>query len=56
MSEQFKVGGEFVWQPTTELIQGANLTEFMRQHEIPNFGELMRRSTEDIAWYTDALL
>ena len=28
----------------------------MRQHEIPDFPELMRRSTEDIAWFTEAVL
>ncbi len=56
MSEQFEFGGEIVWRPTAEHIQGANLTQFMRHHDIADFDELMRRSTEDVAWYTDALI
>jgi acetyl-CoA synthetase len=28
----------------------------MRQHGIKDFDELMRRSTEDVAWFTDAVL
>ncbi len=56
MSEQFKFGGEFVWRPTKEYIERANLTEFMSQHDIADFDALIQRSTEDVAWYTDALL
>ena len=55
MSEQFEFGGEIVWRPTKDHIERANLTQFMRQHDIADFNELMRRSTEDVAWYTDAL-
>jgi len=56
MSEQFEYGGDFIWRPTTNHIERANLTRFMRQHGIADFDELMRRSTHDVAWYTDALL
>ncbi|MBT3315774.1 MAG: AMP-binding protein [Anaerolineae bacterium] len=28
----------------------------MRQHNIPDFDVLMRRSTEDVSWFTDAVL
>jgi len=55
MSEQFEFDGEIVWRPTTDHIERANLTQFMRQHYIADFNELMRRSTKDVAWYTDAL-
>ena len=55
MSEQFEFGGEIVWRPTTNHIEKANLTQFMRQNDIVDFNELMRRSTKDVAWYTDAL-
>ncbi len=48
--------GDFAWQPTPEHIEQANLTRFMRQHGIADFNELMRRSTDDVSWYTDALL
>ncbi|MBV6394661.1 MAG: Acetyl-coenzyme A synthetase [Anaerolineales bacterium] len=56
MSEQFNFGGEIVWRPTKEYIERAHLTAFMRQHGITNFDELMKRSTEDVAWFTDAVL
>ena len=56
MSESFEFGGEIIWRPTADYIENANLTHFMRQHEIKDFSELMRRSTEDVAWFTDAVL
>jgi acetyl-CoA synthetase len=56
MTEQFTFGGEIVWEPTPEHMQGANLTKFMRMHDIKNYDELMERSTSDVAWFTDAVL
>ncbi len=56
MTEQFSFGGEIVWKPTLERIEQSNLTEFMRLHAIKDFGELMHRSTGDVAWFTDAVL
>ena len=56
MSETFDFGGQIVWRPTPEHIEKAHLTAFMRQHEIPDFDTLMRRSTEDVSWFTDAVL
>ncbi len=56
MSETFEFGGEIVWEPTPDYIENANLTRFMQLHKIPSFEELMRISTEDIAWFTDAVL
>jgi acetyl-CoA synthetase len=56
MSEKFDFGGEIVWEPTPAHIENANLTAFMRQHDLPDFDALMRRSTEDVAWFTDAVL
>jgi acetyl-CoA synthetase len=56
MSEEFTFGGEIVWRPGAEEIERAHLTAFMRLHGIRDFAELMRRSTEDVAWFTDALL
>lgn len=49
-------GGRFVWQPSPDQIAQANLTHFMRLHNITSFSELMDRSTQDVAWFTDALL
>jgi len=56
MTDQFDFGGDVVWKPTTDYIEHANLTRFMRQYGITDFDELMHRSTDDIAWFTDAVL
>ena len=56
MADSFAFGGNVVWRPTPEYIERANLTRFMRQHNIQDFNELMRHSTEDVAWFTDAVL
>jgi acetyl-CoA synthetase len=53
---EFDFGGEIVWRPTPEHIERAHLTAFMRQHGLADFDELLRRSTSDVAWFTDALL
>jgi acetyl-CoA synthetase len=55
-TEQFAFGGPVVWRPTSDYIENANLTRFMRLHGIPNFDALLRRSTQDVAWFTDAVL
>ncbi|HEY2589656.1 MAG TPA: AMP-binding protein [Tepidisphaeraceae bacterium] len=48
--------GEIVWRPTPELIEASQLTRFMRRNGIGTLGELMSRSTSDIAWFWDAVL
>ena len=55
MDETFEFGGEIVWRPPSDYVENARLTKFMRQHGIGDFDELMKRSTEDIAWFTDAV-
>ena len=56
MPDSFEFGGNIVWEPTPEYVEHANLTRFMRQYGISDFPELMRRSTEEVAWFTDAVL
>jgi acetyl-CoA synthetase len=56
LKETFEFGGEIIWRPSSEQVQQANLTGFMKLHGIETFDELMKRSTEDVAWFTDALL
>jgi acetyl-CoA synthetase len=56
MSDQFDFGGEIVWRPSQEYIDRAHLTLFMQRHNIASFDELMHRSTQDVAWFTDAVL
>lgn len=56
MSDSFSFGGPIVWKPTPEIRERAHLTAFMRQHSIDDFDALMRRSTTDVAWFTEAIL
>jgi acetyl-CoA synthetase len=56
MSDQFDFGGNIVWEPTPSHIENARLTEFMQQHGIKDFDQLMQKSTEDVPWFTDAVL
>ena len=56
MSHDTEFGGAVVWEPGPETIERAHLTQFMRQHSLPNFEALMDRSTDDVAWFTEALL
>jgi acetyl-CoA synthetase len=56
MSAEFDFGGDIVWRPTPETIQASHLTKFMQQHGIGDYAALMRRSTEDVAWFTQAVL
>ena len=55
MSE-FNFGGEFVWFPTPEYIQGSHLQHFMQAHGIETLAELQAKSVGDISWYWEAVL
>lgn len=56
MEEQFSFGGKIVWKPSAEDVERANLTAFMRTHQLQSFTELMQKSTDDVNWFTDAVL
>lgn len=56
MSERFDFGGEIVWRPTQTHIEQSNLYQFMQQHGIGSYDDLMARSTADVAWFTEAIL
>lgn len=45
-----------MWYPTAELIAQSNLQRFIKKHALGSYGELMRRSTTDIAWFWDTVL
>jgi len=53
---EFQFGGNFVWEPTPELIAQSNLQRFITKRELGSYDELMRRSTTDIEWFWDAVL
>ena len=54
--EAFDFGGPIVWRPDPNTFEQTHLGRFMRQHNIANFDELMERSTQDVAWFTRAVL
>ena len=56
MIEEFPFGGDIVWYPTPDYTKNAHLTHFMKRHGIIDFNQLMKRSTEDVAWFTEAVL
>jgi acetyl-CoA synthetase len=53
---EFQFGGQFVWHPPAELIAESNLQRFIEKHALGSYGQLMRRSTTDIAWFWDTVL
>src|SRR5512139_3624134 len=57
MSEPaFDFGGEIVWRPTPEIIAQSRLKQFMDQHGLATFDELLQHSTADLEWFWDAVL
>src|ERR1700748_3115764 len=46
----------YVWRPTPELIEHANVARFMRRHGISDHRELIRRSTDAIEWFWQAAI
>jgi acetyl-CoA synthetase len=50
------IGGPFVWWPTPERIERSHLTRFISKHGLKDFHQLMQRSTQDVPWFTAALL
>ena len=47
---------EIVWKPTEDYIENANITRFMRKHDIRDYEELIQKSTDDIAWFWDEVV
>ncbi len=56
MTDFFSPGSEIVWRPTPDSVERSHLRRFMEQHGIASYAELQQRSTQDIAWFTDAVL
>jgi len=50
------LGNPIVWRPTADIIEKTHLTQFMRLHQIQSFDDLILRSSEDIRWFTEAIL
>ncbi len=47
---------DVVWTPDADTVARANVTRLMRAEGIGSFSELAARSTEDIAWFWDAVV
>ncbi len=56
MDTSTSFGGRIVWQPTADYIENANLTRFMRLNNLANFDALLQHSSQDVAWFTEAIL
>ena len=48
--------GEFIWEPSPDYIENANVTRLMRRHGIADFLDLVRRSQDDIEWFWEAVI
>lgn len=47
---------EIVWRPSDELIAQSNVKRFMDAHGIATYDELVQRSTDDLAWFWNAVV
>ena len=47
---------EIVWSPSEEYVERANVTRFMRTHDIRSYEELVKRSQDDIEWFWNAVV
>ncbi len=54
MTEQ--LNNSIAWTPSEDVIERAQLTRFIRFCGLSSFDELQRRSTEDVAWFTERLI
>ncbi|MET4165779.1 MULTISPECIES: AMP-binding protein [Gordonia] len=44
----------YVWNPTAEHLESANVMRLARRHGVESIDDLRRRSTQDVSWYWDA--
>ena len=47
---------DIVWRPSDDLIARSNVKRFMDAHGIASYDELVQRSTDDVAWFWDAVV
>jgi acetyl-CoA synthetase len=48
--------GEFVWSPTPEVLERANVVRLMRRHGIGDYWELVDRAQEEPEWFWPAAI
>lgn len=54
MTEQ--LNNSIAWTPSEDVIARAQLTRFIHFCDLSSFDELQRRSTENVAWFTERLI
>jgi acetyl-CoA synthetase len=47
---------DYAWTPTSPYVERANVTRLMRAHGIRTYDQLVRRSTDDIEWFWQAVV
>jgi acetyl-CoA synthetase len=47
---------DYVWEPTPEYIERANVTRLMRKLGITDYWELVERSQRDVEWFWEAAI
>ena len=48
------MANSYIWEPTPVQIRRANVTRFMKRHEIANYDDLILRTTTGIEWFWDS--
>src|SRR5918992_1310658 len=51
---RFRHMDEFVWEPSAEVLEHANVVRLMRRHGIDDYWELVRRAQDDPEWFWPA--
>jgi acetyl-CoA synthetase len=47
---------DIVWRPSQEYVERANITRFMRAHDLGSYTELVNRSRSEVEWFWDAVV
>ena len=47
---------DIVWKPTEEYVKNANITRFMKNHNINDYDEWIKKSVKDLEWFWDAVI
>ncbi len=56
MEDKSTADREIVWRPSKDYIRRSNLRAFMDRHGINSLDGLLRKSSEDVSWFTDELI
>ena len=54
--ENFPFNQRIAWHPNQQWIDDSNLVKFIRDHQLKDYEDLMKRSTTDYGWFWDSVL